>query len=114
MLAWIFNKEEYTELYHQYMAEFITGYFDSGLFSQQIDALKELLSPYVAEDPTKFCTYEEFETGVDTLKEFCLLRSESISRQLDGTLGSASDTQEAASLVILAGGLGFALLCRRK
>ena len=99
MLAWIFQNEEYTKLYHQYMEEFITEYFDSGLFSRQIDTLKELLSPYVAEDPTKFCTYEEFETGIDTLKEFCLLRSESISRQLEGSLGSTSDTQEAASLV---------------
>lgn len=99
MLAWIFQNEKYTKLYHQYMEEFITEYFDSGLFSRQIDTLKELLSPYVAEDPTKFCTYEEFETGIDTLKEFCLLRSESISRQLEGSLGSTSDTQEAASLV---------------
>lgn len=46
------------------------------------------------QDPTKFCTYEEFETGVDTLKSFCLLRAESIHRQLDGTIPSTSDGQQ--------------------
>ena len=50
-------------------------------------------------DPTKFCTYEEFEKGVATLKEFCLLRAESISGQLDGTIGATSDTQESDTLI---------------
>lgn len=93
MLAWIFNKEEYTELYHQYFAEFISRYFDSGDFEQIINSTKELIAPYVEQDPTKFCTYEEFETGVSTLKDFCLLRAESIRGQLDGTIPSTSDGQ---------------------
>ena len=33
-------------------------------------------------DPTAFYTYEEFETGVETMRQFCALRSESISMQL--------------------------------
>ena len=99
MLAWIFENEEYTELYHQYFAEFIETYFDSGYFSEMIDNVKEMISPYVETDPTKFCTYEEFETGIDTLKEFCLLRAQSISAQLDGTIGSTSDTQESDTLI---------------
>ncbi len=93
MLAWIFESEEYTELYHQYFSEFIEGYFTSGKFEEEIDYVKEMISPYVESDPTKFCTYEEFETGIDTLKEFCLLRAESIKGQLDGTIPSTSDTQ---------------------
>ena len=99
MIAWIFENEEYTELYHQYFAEFIDTYFDSGYFSEMIDNVKEMISPYVETDPTKFCTYEEFETGIDTLKEFCLLRAQSISAQLDGTIGSTSDTQESDTLI---------------
>ena len=43
-----------------------------------------LISPYVERDPTKFCTYEEFTLGAETLTEFCLLRAESISYQLAG------------------------------
>ncbi len=99
MIAWIFENEEYTELYHQYFAEFISEYFDSGYFTTMIDSVTEMISPYVEKDPTKFCTYEEFETGIATLKEFCLLRAESISGQLNGTIGSTSDTQQSDTLI---------------
>lgn len=94
MLAWIFNNEEYTELYHQYFAEFISVYFDSGYFAEMIDSVEEMIAPYVENDATKFCTYEEFQTGVDTLKEFCLLRAESVSGQLNGTIAATSEGQE--------------------
>lgn len=99
MLAWIFASEEYTELYHQYFAEFLSLYFDSGALTELIDETAELIAPYVEEDPTKFCTYEEFQTGVATLREFCLLRGESISGQLDGTIGSTAETQSEDTLI---------------
>ncbi len=99
MLSWIFDNEEYTELYHEYFSEFISEYFESGYFTEMIDNVTAMLSPYVSSDPTKFCTYEEFEQGAATLKEFCTLRAESIHAQLDGTIGSTSDTQESSTLI---------------
>ena len=99
MLAWIFNNEEYTEMYHQLFAEFISEYFESGKVEEMISSVKEMISPYVEADPTKFCTYEEFLTGIDTLKEFCFLRAESVSGQLEGTIGSTSDTQSRDTLI---------------
>ena len=101
MLAWIFSNEEYTQLYHEYFAEFIGTCFDSGYFSEMIDSVREKIAPFVENDATKFCTYDEFQTGVDTLKEFCLLRAESVSGQLDGTIASTSDgqTQNNSSLI---------------
>ena len=96
MLAWIFADETYTELYHAYFAQFISDYFDSGYFEQMIDDVKALIEPYVEQDKTKFCTYEEFETGIETLKQFCLLRAQSINGQLDGTIPSTSDEQRDA------------------
>ncbi len=99
MLAWIFSNDEYTGLYHKYFSEFITSYFDSGYFTKMIDSVEKMISPYVEKDSTKFCTYEEFENGVATLRELCLLRAESISGQLDGTIGSTSDTQNSESLI---------------
>lgn len=99
MIAWIFASDEYTELYHKYFSKFISEYFDSGYFEEMIDKVKEMISPYVEKDPTKFCTYDEFEKGIDTLKEFCLLRAESISGQLDGTIGSTSVTQKTDTLI---------------
>lgn len=94
MLAWIFSDEEYTELYHQYFTEFISEYFDSGYFTDMITSVEEMIAPYVEKDPTKFCTYDEFTAGVSTLKEFCLLRAQSISGQLDGSIPATSDGQK--------------------
>lgn len=84
MLAWTFESEEYTELYHAAFAEFIESVFTSGEFERLFDETVELISPYVERGPTKFCTYEEFELGAETLREFCLLRAESIGYQLAG------------------------------
>jgi len=99
MLSWIFESEEYTALYHQYFAEFISQYFDSGYFAEMADDVKTMISPYVESDPTKFCTYEEFEKGIDTLKEFCLLRAESVNAQLNGTIASTSDNQDKDTFI---------------
>ncbi|MGM9616523.1 CotH kinase family protein [Butyricicoccus sp.] len=93
MLAWIFSDETYTEQYHQYFAEWMEDYFESGYFSDMIDRVRDMIAPYVEKDPTKFCTYEEFETGIATLKEFCLLRAESVRGQLDGSIASTADGQ---------------------
>lgn len=84
MLAWIFESEEYTQLYHEAFSGFIDSVFTSGEFERLFDETLALISPYVERDPTKFCTYEEFELGAQTLREFCLLRAESISLQLAG------------------------------
>ena len=45
-------------------------------------------------DPTKFCTAEEFETGVQTLKTYCVLRERSVQGQLVGTIASTSAAQQ--------------------
>ena len=99
MVDWIFSSEEYTELYHQYFSEFISEYFDSGYFDEFFDSTVALISPYIEKDPTKFCTYEDFEKGVATLKDFCLLRAESVRGQLSGTIGATSATQKTEELV---------------
>lgn len=101
MLAWIFSSEEYTEMYHQYFREFILKYYDSGYFEELLEDVTEMIDPYVEKDPTKFCTYEEYKKGVSTLREFCLLRMESISGQLAGKIGASKDTQESSTLVDL-------------
>lgn len=99
MIDWIFSNEEYTELYHKYFSEFVEKYFDSGYFTEMIDSVTSMISPYVEKDPTKFCTYEEFEKGVATLKDFCLLRAQSVKGQLDGAIGSTSATQKEETLI---------------
>ena len=99
MIAWIFENEMYTELYHQYFDEFLSEYFESGYFENMMESVKSMIAPFVERDPTKFCTYEEFETGIETLRAFCLLRAESVRGQLDGTIGAAFTAQNEDSLI---------------
>ena len=80
MIDWIFSSDGYTELYHRYFREFL----DTVDAAEIITQAKELIAPYAEKDPTKFCTYEEFEKGVDTLTAFCGLRSQSVALQLAG------------------------------
>jgi len=99
MIAWIFENEAYTELYHECFEVFMEKYFENGYFEVMVEEVSSMIAPYVEKDPTKFCTYAEFEIGVATLKEFCLLRAESIRGQLEGIIGSTSETQEADTLI---------------
>lgn len=80
MIDWIFGSDKYTELYHQYFQEFLSTVDVQSI----INNAKTLIASYVEKDPTKFCTYEEFESGVETLSTFCNLRSQSVAMQLAG------------------------------
>lgn len=80
MQAWIFSDETYTAEYHALFAEFLET-VDIGAI---LDEAYALIAPYVEQDPTKFCTAEEFETGVAALRTFCQLRSEAVAAQLAG------------------------------
>ena len=92
MIDWIFSSEEYTQLYHQYFREFLNTVDVQSI----INNAKTLIAPYVEKDPTKFCTYEEFEKGVETLSTFCDLRSQSVAQQLAG-----NDANVDASVITL-------------
>lgn len=79
MLAWILESKKYTWLYERYYTELL--YVDMEALVEQTE---KMIAPYVQRDPSKFCTYEEFEAGVDTLKQFLELRAESVQQQLSG------------------------------
>ncbi len=93
MAAWIFRSEEHTALYHQYYSEFLSSLLESGWCDALIDETAAMIAPYIAEDPTKFCTEEEFETGVAALKDFCTRRTQSVRGQLDGSIPSTTQGQ---------------------
>ncbi len=80
MQAWIFSDETYTAQYHALFAEFL----ETVDWDALIGHAYALIAPYVEQDPTKFCTTEEFETGVEALQTFCTLRSQSVAAQLNG------------------------------
>ncbi|SEL36680.1 CotH protein [Butyrivibrio sp. ob235] len=95
MFTWITSCDEYLEMYHEYFADFIEQFYTSGYMTDLIDTTYEMIRDYVDKDPTKFCTTEEFDKGVETLRSFVELRSQSIQGQLDGTIGSTDSEQES-------------------
>ena len=97
MMDWILTNPEYTALYHRYIAEFLETVDPVEI----IDGAYALIAAEVERDPTKFCTYQEFEDGVEALKTFCILRRESISGQLAGTIPSTRDGQSAEDAALV-------------
>lgn len=108
MAEWITGSEESFALYHEIYSEFVSEIGYSGWLLQEIGRVQEMLSPYVAADPTAFFSPEEFAAASEALREFCSLRFESISGQLNGTIPSTGAAQRAESaLLIDASGLSL-------
>ena len=93
MWTWIPGNEEYLEKYHEIFDELISGYFESGEFEKEMARVCELIRPYVKTDPSAFYSVEEFDTASQTLLDFCLLRSLSIRKQLNGDLDTITSQQ---------------------
>ena len=111
MWSWIVENEEYAQLYHQYFAEFLSTVDIEDMITQAY----QLIRSYVAKDPTAFYSYEEFELGAETLRQFCALRSESIAAQLaNGETASPMNYADASAITLsdmgtMNGGMGGSL-----
>jgi hypothetical protein len=79
--------------YHGLYQSFVDSYFGGGHFTEKIEELVTLISPYVQKDPTKFCSYEDFLKAADTFRRFCILRAESVRGQLSGVIPSTVNGQ---------------------
>ena len=91
----LMKTEEYFTRYHGYFDHFMENYFENGYFEKKVAETTRMIAPYVEKDPTAFCSYEDYLTGMETFAKFCLLRSESVRGQLDGTIPSTIAGQEA-------------------
>lgn len=91
----LMKTDEYFARYHEYFDDLISGYFENGHFETKAAEITKMIAPYVKKDPTAFCTYEDYLTGVETFTAFCLLRAESVRGQLNGDIPSTIAGQEA-------------------
>ena len=82
----LMQQEPYFMRYHMYFDQFLSDYFESGRFEVTIQGTARMIAPYVEQDPTAFCSYEDHQLAVDTLREVCLLRARSIRGQLEGEI----------------------------
>ena len=99
MWAWIVKNEEYLSQYHQVYEELLENYFESGAFEKQMESVYEMILPYIEKDTGAFYNVEEFKVAFENLKTFCELRAGSIRAQLDGTLSTETDKQDADSRI---------------
>ena len=89
----LMKHNEYFARYHEYFDALIESYFESGYFEAFVADTTTMIMPYAEKDPTAFCSYEDFQLGVETITNFCLLRAESVRGQLDGTIPSTIAAQ---------------------
>ncbi|MDM8156767.1 CotH kinase family protein [Amedibacillus dolichus] len=81
--------------YHSLFSPFLADYFDSGRFEALLQEKEALIAPYVKKDPTAFCSYADHQLAVDTLRQVCQKRKESIQGQLEGRYPSTLAQQQA-------------------
>lgn len=94
LISKLLEVDEYKERYHEYLSQ-VADYLNN--IDEKVDGIKSLIDEDAQNDPSSFCTYEEFEKGTETLKEFAKLRAESIEGQIDGTVPSTNEEQEKDS-----------------
>jgi len=107
----LFANEEYLERYHNYLQQLIDNYFANGKFEKKVNELDALISDYVKNDATAFCTYEQYKEAVSAFITLGNLRAQSVQGQLDGTIPSTTKGQyENPDKLISAGNLNLSVL----
>ena len=97
----LMKHDEYYAQYHEYFDYLIESYFESGYFESFVEDTTAMIAPYVEKDPTAFCSFEDWQLGVQTIRDFCLLRAQSVRGQLNGTIPStiAAQAEDQSSFV---------------
>ncbi|SHI68593.1 CotH kinase family protein [Lutispora thermophila] len=104
LLEKLLANSQYLELYHSYLQQLIDNYFANGKFEQKVNEIDALISEYVKNDATAFCTYEEYKTAVSTFIALGNLRAQSVQGQLDGTIPSTTAEQNANPTQLISAG----------
>lgn len=102
--------DEYKELYHSYLKEIADEYFNSGYYAELVDKLDNLIGDYVKEDPTAFCTYEQYKASIPEMITFGEDRTKSILAQLNGEQPSTTygNIESTINTSALSSKIGFA------
>ena len=77
------NPDNY-EKYHEALQRLLDSYILNGKYRETINRITDLIRPYVYSDPTRFHSVEEFETDINNIRSFILLRADSVQKQLWG------------------------------
>lgn len=91
LVTTLLENETYRSMYEGYLKELAEKYFTEEYMTELVTKIHDLIAPYVQNDPTAFCTYEEFEQACSTdptdqysLVYYAVNMAESIENQLNG------------------------------
>lgn len=91
LVTTLLENETYRSMYEGYQKEIAEKYFTQEYMTELVTKIHDLIAPYVQNDPTAFCTYEEFEKACSTdptdqysLVYYAVNMAESIENQLSG------------------------------
>lgn len=91
LVTTLLENETYRSMYEGYLKEIAEKYFTQEYMTELVTKIHDLIAPYVQNDPTAFCTYEEFEQACSTdptdqysLVYYAVNMAESIENQLNG------------------------------
>lgn len=110
MFAKLMEVPEYQERYHQYLDQIVAGYVGSGQFGGTFDAVTAAIDSYVRSDATAFYGYEEYQEAIANLRQFILLRAQSVAGQLSGTIPSVTSEQSGSDALVDASGVSLAAM----
>jgi len=99
LIARLLEQEDYKTIYHGYIEDLIYGVMNPAVIAWTIENTKNLISRHVANDPTSFYSYAEFEASLEYgnignifgLQDFVDNRTENMIGQLAGIEPSSGD-----------------------
>jgi spore coat protein CotH len=99
LIAKLLGNETYKDTYHGYIEDLIYGVMNSSVISRTIEDTENLISAHVANDPTAFYSYSEFQAALGYsmvgnifgLQGFADDRTSNMMEQLAGTEPSSGD-----------------------
>ncbi|AIQ52248.1 CotH kinase family protein [Paenibacillus sp. FSL R7-0331] len=107
LIAKLLANDEYKAKYHAIIQQMIDGYLQDDTFQARMDELDTMISSYVKADPSAFYTFEQYESGTQSVKTFMSTMAASVSGQLDGTIAASGDGSGSGdSMGGFGGGMG--------
>ena len=91
----LLENEEYLAQYHAYLQQLADEYVEGGRFEEVYTRIRSQIDDLVAEDPTAFYGYEDYDVAAKILYEVVKLRAQSVAGQLAGTIPSTDEGQQA-------------------
>lgn len=93
LFDFVLENDEYKAQYHEYYRKLTEEYFGGGKFDETYSRIRTQIDDLVKTDPNAMYEYDEYTKAADLLYNTVMLRAESVTGQLDGTIASTSEGQ---------------------